>query len=99
MGCICSLKGCEKEARWYPHLHLYAKCHSSIRDSPASGIIDLPICDEHSRTLIIEDIVTDKGWEVIVQGFTERGYAEPDRNSIVLGFISIDHIQRGERYE
>lgn len=72
----CARKGCSKTAVWQPNLGL----RTASSDVEAEAAIGIGLCDEHKAEARLEDLVTDKGWEMICGQFGEMGRAIPDRS-------------------
>jgi hypothetical protein len=81
----CTREGCDRPAVWEPCLVIYAIGHPDA--PPARGrCIGLGVCDEHRKTLTVDDLVTPAGWSMISDKFAEVGVAEPDRGKVEVEF-------------
>lgn len=84
----CGKTGCPNEGRWYPTFIVPPP--KKLRGESARGLVNLPLCDEHTRGVPLSDFLTDEGWAQIEAGFTSAGYAKPKREIVTLGWTHMD---------
>ncbi len=80
----CSRIGCGHKATKYPLVSFAAKANPN---GPRTEFkFPLPVCDKHAQPDPAL-YVSDAGWQQIVDGFTARGLAEPDRATLRVDFV------------
>ncbi len=81
----CQRKGCTNEATLLPSMKFYAD-----RDSlPATSVAQLPTCQQCADKIDLDDLITDEGWEMVVQAFRRVGRVDPVRSLTEVGFVEI----------
>jgi hypothetical protein len=85
----CDRKDCKNDGRYKVALKL--RCDE--RSMPAEGDTGLVVCSVHRSFLVVDDVLTDAGWEQIVAGFKLAGKAIPARHLTRLLF---QKIKKGE---
>lgn len=81
----CCRPRCRRPARWSPVLVLRARG----APAPAKAQLTLGLCSEHKELATIDDFVGDEGWAQIAGAFSERGFAEPQRDLTSLEFVEL----------
>lgn len=81
----CNRTSCAKDASWQAGFDVY----DSFGDVPAKVELGLYLCGEHKHEAKIEDLVTNEGWDQIVEAFAGAGRAIPDRKRTKLAWKAI----------
>jgi len=85
----CSHQGCQSPATHMPELRLWALGRPKLPNQSARVLFRVPVCEPCGQKLAAEDLISDAGWEDVVDVFDREGKAEPDRASLEIGLVKI----------
>jgi len=82
----CRKIGCEADATHLPRLLFWAETDVVRTEQTACRLmLNIELCEIHAREATIADLVSDDGWQEIVNAVTAKGLAVPDRSSLKVG--------------
>jgi hypothetical protein len=90
MGLTCEKVGCTNEARWMPVLMLRAPYGRPRSHMASPAIMALAVCDDHSRSMRVEEVLSDDAWQKVKRAFAEAGKYCPDRTRTALEWRPLD---------
>jgi len=85
----CSRQGCQSPATHMPELRVWALGRPKLPNQSARVLIRVPVCEPCGLKLTAEDVVSDAGWEELLDAFDLEGKAEPDRASLEVDLLKI----------
>lgn len=80
---------CAKPGVWLPVLVMRAP-YAYRNSTPARGIFDLKVCDEHKAEAKLEWFLDSPGWAKIQASFEAMGKAAPDTERTTLDWVRVD---------
>jgi hypothetical protein len=100
---ICAWQDCENPSTQHPHLvlrpadadiELFKERHPEAAGldnslAEAEAHMSLGVCDEHAAECTVDDLVSDEGWSVICNVFTETGRFPPERSKTEVLWLSL----------
>lgn len=85
------MKDCPNEGLWVPSLIFYA--HRSLKnDTPLVTYYKLFVCDEHKKTMRVEDVLTNEAWNKIAKTLQIMNRAVPDRSRTKINFCPPNEV-------
>ncbi len=87
MARTCDRVDCHEPALWKPVLLLYAPAQYGKRP-PVRGELNLALCTKHKEEATVADVLTDEGWQVIVELARKQGKVPPVRSRTRLEFVA-----------
>jgi hypothetical protein len=79
----CSFESCENLCRWRPVLELRVR----KKDQPTKAkLTQIAYCEDHKKTLTIDDVLSDEGHTKIAKFMREHGKPAPVKRNITLTF-------------
>lgn len=72
---LCARQGCKRKAT---HL-ISIEVRVNLEHAPATSAA-LLVCKKHARGTTKNDVISDEGWQRIVDNFTKAGYQTPNRD-------------------
>lgn len=82
----CSNSGCDKPTRWQVMIEVRAPLAQYPTAPPLQISTSLGVCDEHKGETKLDDVLTDDGWNKIVDALRADGKVDPDRSTARVYF-------------
>jgi hypothetical protein len=76
---------CGHTAKWHPVFVLRCKLSKAV----SRAAITVHLCDSCRQACALTDLMTDSGWQTIVQAFLAQGKLPPKRSLTKLDWIEI----------
>jgi hypothetical protein len=89
----CERTDCQNPGVKLPQVWIWAEGDEAKRGEAVKVMIPARVCEDHARTLAVEDYLGEYGFQAIAFMLVNSGFAPPSRATIEIRYLAVQNTE------